>query len=113
VKNSERIALTAMKKEASRLKARYEKAKSNTLACMNAGSEIIKARSEASKILNGDYSTEEKLKLIEPLAKREIAAFAASKKNLVKLMDKENDIKLSLEELNRDIAVYEYRNKHA
>lgn len=109
--NGERIALTAMKKEHKLLSRRAENAKKKTEECMNAATTIIKIRQEANEILQGDHSHVEIAKLIEPLAKLEKAALKAGKKNLVKLMDKEHQLRFACDELQQEISNIEYRHK--
>lgn len=109
--HGEEIALSAMKKELKSLSRRVASAKSKSDSCINAGSVIIKCRVEANEILKNEQSFDEQMKLIAVLADKEKAAIKMSKLNLVKLFDKETDLKISRDELQREINNIEYRHK--
>ena len=109
--NGEEIALSAMKKELKSLSRRATLAKNKTDACVNAASTIMKCRVEASDILNSDKPHDEQMKLIAILADKEKAAFKAGKLNMVKLMDKEHELKFNHDSLQSEISQIEFRHR--
>ncbi|QJR79663.1 hypothetical protein CA267_002035 [Alteromonas pelagimontana] len=104
-----KTVLRAMESELKKLVKKAETAKRKCDETMSAASEIIEVRKKAHEILSGDLSADEKLKLIEPLAKREKRAFTNSKRNLVKLMDAQHEAEIERDELMREISSYKYR----
>lgn len=113
--NGEKIALAAMKKELKSLSKRAALAKSKTDACVNAASTIINIRKEANDILQSEKPHDEQMKLISVLADKEKAAFKVGKLDMVKLMDKEHELKFAHDSLQSEISNIEYghnmRNK--
>jgi len=106
----EEIALNAMKKELKSLSKRAALAKNKTESCMSAASTIINCRKEASEILKSEKSFDEQMKLIGVLADKEKAAFKASKQDLIKLMDKENELRFACDDLQGEISRIEFRH---
>jgi len=109
--NGEEIALSAMKKELKSLLRRATLATKRTDDCANAASTIMKIRKEASDILQSEKSHDEQMKLISVLADKEKAAFKVGKLNMMKLIDKEHELKFACEDLQREIATVEFRHK--
>lgn len=109
--NGETIALAAMKKELKSLSRRATLAKEKTDACVNAASTIMNIRKEANDILQSEKPHDEQMKLISVLADKEKAALKVGKLNMVKLMDKEHELRFACDDLQREVSMFEFRHQ--
>lgn len=105
------LVLSILEKELVSITKKAEKAKADCDATMNAGSQIMEIRRQASLLINnalGSY-TEKGLAEMNRLAEQEKKLLDISRRDLIKLMDAEHHAAHTRDELTRIVQQMRFR----
>ena len=105
----EELTLKALKKELSRLERLADKAKAECDECINIGTELIDIHKEFAAIVKSKECNKATIKKLDDLKIRSKKAEKIRKKDLLKLMDKENDTRINVSYLQAEINRLEFR----
>jgi len=105
------IALDAMKKELVRLQKIAEKAKNESEQYLNSSTEVIAIHNEFIEIVNSKQYGQDVINKLDNLKKRRDKVDKIRSKDFIKLLDKENESRFEVENLQHEIFMAEFRNK--
>ena len=109
IKTGEELALNAMKKEFKVLSRAADRAKKEADEYMEVGTEIIAIHRELAEIVKQKLSSETVVKKLALLKKRSERAEKIRKKDLIKLLDKQNDTEFNRDNLGHEIQMMEFK----
>jgi hypothetical protein len=108
-KTGNELALIAMKKDFVRFSKIADNAEKEVNEWIRLGSEEISIHEEFIKITNLKESTRASLKKLKELGKRSERVNKLKKKNLLRLIDAQNNAEINKDSLGREIQNVEYR----
>lgn len=108
-KTGEELAFNAMKKEFKILSRAADRAKKEADECIEVGSEMIAIHNEFVDIVKQKLDSKTAIKKLDDLKKRSERAEKIRKKDLIKLLDRQNVAELNRDSLYREIKTMEYR----
>lgn len=108
-KSGEEIALSAMKKELTRLSRIADKANAEVDEYLNIGSELLAIHEEFSEIVKSKEHGSHIVKKLEVLKGRRDRAQKITDKELIKLLDKQHKAEIERDSLRQEIHRTEFR----
>ena len=108
-KSGKEIALSAMKKELTRLSRLADKANAEVDEYLNIGSEMLEIHEEFSEIVKSKEHDSHIIKKLEVLKDRRDRAQKMLDKDLMKLLDKQHKAKIERDSLLQEIQTTEFR----
>ena len=109
MQTGEQLALGAMKKEFKVLSKKADRAKAEADECLNVGTELIAIHEEFAEIVKSKEHGQSVINKVDRLKKRSEKAEKIRKKDLLKLLDKENNTRFTRDSLGHEIQNMEFR----